>query len=58
MRGESARVVLKCRVGAGQRFPRTRPAKNLLVIRDEKVAAKYEENRQMHFDHSEYYAGK
>ena len=32
----------KCRVVAGQRFPRTRPAKNLLVICDEKVAVKYE----------------
>ena len=29
-------------------------AENLLVIRDDKVAAKYEAN----FHHSEYYAGK
>ena len=33
-------------------------AENLLVIRDDKVAAKFEENWQAHFRHSEYYAGK
>src|SRR5438874_1497090 len=33
-------------------------AENLLVIRDDKVAAKYEANWQAHFRHSEYYAGK
>jgi len=33
-------------------------AENLLVIRDDRVAAKYEENWQAHFRHSEYYAGK
>ena len=33
-------------------------AENLLVIRDDKVAAKYEANWQMHFRHSEFYAGK
>ena len=30
---------------------------NLLVIRDDKVVAKYEANWQAHFRHSEYYAG-
>jgi hypothetical protein len=30
----------------------------LLVIHDDKVAAKHEENWQTHFRHSEYYAGK
>ena len=33
-------------------------AENLLVIRDDKVAAKFEANWQAHFRHSEYYAGK
>ena len=33
-------------------------AENLLVICDDKIAAKYEANWQTHFRHSEYYAGK
>jgi len=33
-------------------------AENLLVIHDDRVAAKYEGNWQVHFRHSEYYAGK
>jgi hypothetical protein len=33
-------------------------AENLLVIRNSELAAKYEENWQNHFKHSEYYAGK
>ena len=35
-----------------------RNAENLLVIPDAEIAAKYEENWQMHFAHSEYYPGK
>lgn len=33
-------------------------AENLLVIPDVEIAAKYEQNWEMHFAHSEYYAGK
>ena len=33
-------------------------AEDLLVIRDDKVAAKCEANWQAQFRHSEYYAGK
>jgi len=33
-------------------------AENLLVIRDAALAAKYEQNWQGHFHHSEYYAGR
>ena len=33
-------------------------AENLLVIHDPAVAAKYEQNWQAHFRHSEYYAGR
>src|SRR5437868_4692687 len=33
-------------------------AENLLVIRDPDVAAKYEQNWQLHFSHSEYHAGR
>jgi phosphatidylserine/phosphatidylglycerophosphate/cardiolipin synthase-like enzyme len=33
-------------------------AENLLVIHDDKVAPKHEENWQTHFRHSEYYVGK
>jgi phosphatidylserine/phosphatidylglycerophosphate/cardiolipin synthase-like enzyme len=33
-------------------------AENLLVIPDSEIAAKYEQNWQLHFAHSEYYAGK
>jgi phosphatidylserine/phosphatidylglycerophosphate/cardiolipin synthase-like enzyme len=33
-------------------------AENLLVIRDVKLAAEFEDNWQAHFRHSEYYAGK
>lgn len=33
-------------------------AENLLVIPDVAVAAKYEQNWDVHFAHSEYYAGK
>jgi phosphatidylserine/phosphatidylglycerophosphate/cardiolipin synthase-like enzyme len=33
-------------------------AENLLVIPDPEIAAKYEQNWQTHFAHSEYYAGK
>jgi hypothetical protein len=30
----------------------------MLLIRDDKIAAKYEANWQAHFRHSEYHAGK
>jgi phosphatidylserine/phosphatidylglycerophosphate/cardiolipin synthase-like enzyme len=33
-------------------------AENLLVIREDGVAAKYEQNWLTHFHHSEYYAGR
>ena len=33
-------------------------AENLLIIRDPDIAAKYEQNWQIHFSHSEYYAGR
>jgi phosphatidylserine/phosphatidylglycerophosphate/cardiolipin synthase-like enzyme len=33
-------------------------AENLLVIPDAEIAAKYEQNWELHFAHSEYYAGK
>jgi phosphatidylserine/phosphatidylglycerophosphate/cardiolipin synthase-like enzyme len=33
-------------------------AENLLVIRDAEVAAKYQQNWQLHFSHSEYYPGR
>ena len=33
-------------------------AENLLVIHDAALAAKYEQNWQAHFRHSEYYAGR
>jgi phosphatidylserine/phosphatidylglycerophosphate/cardiolipin synthase-like enzyme len=33
-------------------------AENLLVIHDVRIAAKYEQNWQTHFNHSEYYAGR
>ena len=33
-------------------------AENLLVIRDDKLAAKYAANSQAHSRHSEYYGGK
>ena len=33
-------------------------AENLLVIHDAHIAAKYEQNWQSHFSHSEYYAGR
>jgi phosphatidylserine/phosphatidylglycerophosphate/cardiolipin synthase-like enzyme len=33
-------------------------AENLLVIPDAEIAAKYEQNWEQHFAHSEYYAGK
>jgi phosphatidylserine/phosphatidylglycerophosphate/cardiolipin synthase-like enzyme len=33
-------------------------AENLLVIPDPEIAAKYEQNWQLHFAHSEYYAGR
>jgi phosphatidylserine/phosphatidylglycerophosphate/cardiolipin synthase-like enzyme len=35
-----------------------RNAENLLVIPDAEIAAKYEQNWELHFAHSEYYAGK
>jgi phosphatidylserine/phosphatidylglycerophosphate/cardiolipin synthase-like enzyme len=33
-------------------------AENLLVVRDVRIAAQYEQNWHMHFSHSEYCAGK
>lgn len=33
-------------------------AENVLVIHDVKLAAQFEENWQLHFRHSEYYAGR
>jgi phosphatidylserine/phosphatidylglycerophosphate/cardiolipin synthase-like enzyme len=33
-------------------------AENLLVIPDAEIAAKYEQNWELHFAHSEFYAGK
>jgi phosphatidylserine/phosphatidylglycerophosphate/cardiolipin synthase-like enzyme len=33
-------------------------AENLLVIPDAEIAAKYEQNWELHFAHSEYYAGR
>ncbi len=33
-------------------------AENLLVIPDAEIAARYEQNWQLHFAHSEYYAGR